>query len=107
MPSWPAVCRQEVLLTVLDSRDPGFLADYIAQNIALRYDRQAGASWRNCCPFARLRKLNGFLVRENNVLGFEHEMESKVRDQLRPAPSGTMILRDPDPGPPERAGGGR
>ena len=33
-------------------------------------------------PFARLRKLNTFLVRENNVLGFEHEMESKVRDQL-------------------------
>ena len=33
-------------------------------------------------PFARLRKLNTFLARENNVLGFEHEMESKVRDQL-------------------------
>lgn len=30
----------------------------------------------------RLRKLNGFLARECNVLGFEHEMEGKVRDQL-------------------------
>ena len=43
--------------------------------------RQAGDPG-GILPFARLRKLNGFLVRENNVLGFEHEMESKVRDQL-------------------------
>ena len=32
---------EEVLTTVMDSRDPGFLADYIAQNINLRYtDKQ-------------------------------------------------------------------
>ena len=69
------------MTTVMDSRDPGFLADYIAQNIALRYtDKQE--ILEEFSPFARLRKLNGFLVRENNVLGFEHEMESKVRDQL-------------------------
>ena len=81
------VCRaghgvpEEVVATVMDSRDPGFLADYIAQNIALRYtDKQE--ILEEFSPFARLRKLNGFLVRENNVLGFEHEMESKVRDQL-------------------------
>ena len=72
---------EEVVTTVMDSRDPGFLADYIAQNIALRYtDKQE--ILEEFSPFARLRKLNGFLVRENNVLGFEHEMESKVRDQL-------------------------
>ena len=72
---------EEVVATVMDSRDPGFLADYIAQNIALRYtDKQE--ILEEFSPFARLRKLNGFLVRENNVLGFEHEMESKVRDQL-------------------------
>ena len=72
---------EEVVTTVMDSRDPGFLADYIAQNIALRYtDKQE--ILEEFSPFARLRKLNTFLVRENNVLGFEHEMESKVRDQL-------------------------
>ncbi len=72
---------EEVVATVMDSRDPGFLADYIAQNIALRYtDKQE--ILEEFSPFARLRKLNGFLARENNVLGFEHEMESKVRDQL-------------------------
>ena len=71
----------EVLSTVMDSRDPGFLADYIAQNISLRYtDKQE--ILEEFSPYIRLRKLNGFLARENNVLGFEHEMESKVRDQL-------------------------
>ena len=72
---------EEVLTTVMDSRDPGFLADYIAQNINLRYtDKQE--ILEEFSPYIRLRKLNGFLARENNVLGFEHEMESKVRDQL-------------------------
>ena len=72
---------EEVVTTVMDSRDPGFLADYIAQNINLRYtDKQE--ILEEFSPYIRLRKLNGFLARENNVLGFEHEMESKVRDQL-------------------------
>nr|WP_326190033.1 endopeptidase La [uncultured Oscillibacter sp.] len=72
---------EEVLTTVMDSRDPGFLADYIAQNVALRFtDKQE--ILEEISPFARLRKLNSFLARENNVLGFEHELEGKVRDQL-------------------------
>ena len=72
---------EEVLTTVMDSRDPGFLADYIAQNAALRFtDKQE--ILEEISPFARLRKLNSFLARENNVIGFEHELEGKVRDQL-------------------------
>ena len=72
---------EEVITTVMDSRDPGFLADYIAQNVALRFnDKQE--ILEEISPFARLRKLNSFLARENNVLGFEHELEGKVRDQL-------------------------
>ena len=71
----------EVITTVMDSRDVGFLADYITQNIALRHtDKQEVLE--EMAPFIRLRKLNGFLARECNVLGFEHEMEGKVRDQL-------------------------
>ena len=72
---------EEVASTVMDCRDPGFLADFITQNIALRYtDKQE--ILEEMAPFIRLRKLNGFLARECNVLGFEHEMEGKVRDQL-------------------------
>ena len=71
----------EVISAVMDCRDVGYLADFIAQNIALRHtDKQD--ILEEMAPFVRLRKLNGFLARECNVLGFEHEMEGKVRDQL-------------------------
>ena len=72
---------EELATTVMDCRDVGYLADYITQNIALRHtDKQE--ILEEMAPFIRLRKLNGFLARECNVLGFEHEMEGKVRDQL-------------------------
>jgi ATP-dependent Lon protease len=72
---------EEVLSAVMDSRDPGYLADFIAQNVVLRHnDKQE--ILEELSPFLRLRKMNGFLVRENNVLGYEHEMEGKVREQL-------------------------
>ena len=72
---------EEVVTTVMDCQDVGYLADFIAQNINLRFgDKQEILEEES--PFLRLRKLNAFLVRECSVLGFEHEMEGKVRDQL-------------------------
>nr|WP_326126131.1 endopeptidase La [uncultured Oscillibacter sp.] len=72
---------EEVAAQVMDCQDPGYLADFIAQNINLRYtDKQE--ILEELVPYVRLRKLNGFLARECDVLGFEHEMEGKVRDQL-------------------------
>ncbi len=72
---------EEIVATVMDCQDVGYLADFIAQNITLRFaDKQE--ILEELSPFLRLRKLNGFLARECDVLGFEHQMESKVRDQL-------------------------
>lgn len=72
---------EEIVTCVMDCQDVGYLADFIAQNIALRHmDKQE--ILEEMSPFIRLRKLNGFLARECNVLSFEHEMEGKVRDQL-------------------------
>ena len=72
---------EEIITKVADCDDVGYLADFIAQNIALRHmDKQE--ILEEMAPFVRLRKLNGFLARECNVLGFEHEMEGKVREQL-------------------------
>lgn len=72
---------EEVLAHVMDSQHCGELADYIAQNIIMRHgDKQEILEELN--PFQRLRKLNAMLSKECNVLGFEREMESKVRDQL-------------------------
>jgi len=71
----------EILSTVMDTRNPGYLADYIAQNIALRHTEKQEIL-EEISPFLRLRRMNSILVRENDVLGFEHEMESKIREQL-------------------------
>jgi len=74
---------EEVMSTVMDDqeRDVGYLADYIAQNIGLRFaDKQE--ILEELTPAIRMRKLNGLLARECSVLGFEREMEGKVKDQL-------------------------
>ncbi len=72
---------EEIVTAVMDSRDVGHLADFITQNIPLRHtDKQE--ILEELAPFVRLRKLNGLLARECSILGFEHEMEGKVRDQL-------------------------
>ena len=54
---------EEVVTTVMDGRDVGYLADFIAQNIALRFDDKQEIL-EELAPFIRLRKLNGFLARE-------------------------------------------
>ena len=72
---------EEVTAAALDCQDPGYLADLIAQNIALRYDDKQ-AILEEVSPLMRLRKLNGFLARERDVLGYQRQMESKVRDEL-------------------------
>ena len=95
---------EEVVATVMDSRDPGFLADYIAQNIALRYtDKQeileefspspgCGSSTVSWCGRTTCWALS-----------------TKWRARSGPAgphPAGPDPPH-PDPGPPERAGGDR
>lgn len=72
---------EEVVATVMECRDVGYLADYIAQNIALRYDDKQ-AILEELAPYVRLRKLNGLLARECDVLGYEHQIETQVREQL-------------------------
>lgn len=72
---------EEVVTRVMDSHLCGDLADYIAQNIVLRHgDKQEILEELN--TFRRLRQLNTMLAKECNVMGFEKEMESKIRDQL-------------------------
>ncbi len=71
----------EIVTAVMDGRDVGYLADFIAQNIPLRHTDKQGIL-EELAPFVRMRKLNGLLARECSILGFEHEMEGKIRDQL-------------------------
>ena len=71
----------DVLTTVLSSRDPGYLADYIAQNTGIRYqDKQE--ILEELRPLERLKNLNTILARELEVIGIEQELEEKVRERL-------------------------
>ena len=71
----------DVLISVLSSEDPGYIADYIAQNIAMRAsDKQS--ILEELHPVRRLTKLAHALGREVSILELEQEVQSKVREQL-------------------------
>ncbi|MEL4861323.1 endopeptidase La [Pseudoflavonifractor phocaeensis] len=71
----------DVLLSVLSSDDPGYIADYIAQNIPMRTeDKQA--ILEEIHPVRRLSRLNRCLRREIEVLEVEQDLESKARQQI-------------------------
>ena len=72
---------EDVAAAVMDDRDPGHLADFIAQNIVLRHqDRQMILEEER--PILRLRKVNELLARETEVLGYEQELEGKIRQEM-------------------------
>lgn len=71
----------ETFLSVIASDDPGYIADYIAQNIQLRIeDKQM--ILEELRPIRRLTRLCQILRREVEVLKLEDDMRSKLRDQL-------------------------
>ena len=71
----------EIAAAVTEDRDAGHLADFIAQNISLRYqDKQA--ILEELRPLTRLRKVNELLAREVEVLSFEHELEGQIRREM-------------------------
>ena len=71
----------DILLSVLSSEDPGYIADYIAQNIVMRSgDKQAVLE--ELRPVRRLERLNRILTREVEILELELDMQNKVRDHL-------------------------
>ncbi len=71
----------DIFLNVLAHEEPGYIADYIAQNIIMRTgDKQEILEELN--PVRRLEKLYRTLRREVEVLEFEHGMQEKVRDAV-------------------------
>jgi ATP-dependent Lon protease len=71
----------EVFISVLASDDPGYIADYIAQNIPMRTeDKQAILD--ELRPVQRLQKLYQILNREVEILELESDLQTKVRDRM-------------------------
>ena len=71
----------EVYAAIMGAEEPGYLADFIAQQINLRYqDKQLILD--ELQPLSRLRRMNELLVREVNVIAMEQDIESKVRSRV-------------------------
>ncbi len=72
---------EDLLSVVADNRDPGYLADYIAQNTVLRHqDKQE--ILEELRPVPRLQRINELLKRETEILSLEQEIEGKIRQHV-------------------------
>ena len=71
----------DVYAAILSTNDPGYLADFIAQQLNLRYqDKQDILS--ELRPLPRLQRMNEILRREIEVTAMEQDIESKVRSRV-------------------------
>ena len=71
----------DLLIHVLGSQDPGYIADYIAQNIPMRNaDKQI--ILEELRPVRRLERLFKLLEREVDILALDNEIQNKARDQM-------------------------
>ena len=71
----------DILLSVLSSEDPGYIADYIAQNLPMRTgDKQA--ILEELRPVRRLERLYRLLTREVEILGLDMEIQNRAREQM-------------------------
>lgn len=71
----------EVYLKILASDNPGYIADYAAQNLPLRFqDKQV--ILEELRPVKRIERLSKILTREVEVLEVESELESKIHEEM-------------------------
>lgn len=82
----------DLVATILDCREPGALADFIAQNLTLRH-QQRQSVLEELHPAKRLQLVNEILVHELDVLTLEIEMEQKVRERVGRVQR-DMVLRE-------------
>lgn len=76
----------------MSSEDPGYIADFIAQNIVMRVaDKQAILD--EVRPIPRLNKMIRMLHREVEILKMEQEIQSQVQDNLSQSQR-DMVLRE-------------
>lgn len=71
----------DILFGVMQQKDPGKLADYIASNIMLDFDRKQ-VILDEVHPVRRLRKLISLLEEEIRIISIENEIQEKTREQV-------------------------
>ena len=71
----------EVLLKVADRKDPGFVSDYIAQNVYLQPgDKQV--LLEDLHPIRRLSALNTLLTRELEIADIQNDLQASTAEQM-------------------------
>ncbi len=71
----------DLLIKILSSDDPGFIADFVAQNIPMRNDdKQLVLAEVN--PARRLEKMYRLLAREVDILALDQQIQSKAKEQM-------------------------
>jgi len=71
----------ETIIGLALKSDPGYVADYIAQNSFLKYT-QKQEILETLEPFARLKAVSAMLTKEIEILKIEREINDKLREQL-------------------------
>ncbi len=74
----------EAVAALASSGDPGYAADYIAQNIRLRHQEKQQVL-EELSPYKRIEKVNKILLRELEVLEVEEQLKRKTQDRLMQA----------------------
>ena len=71
----------EILAKVADSDDPGYISDFIAQNIYMKPEKKQ-ALLEELKPLARIGLLNRFLAREIAVMTIEQDLNERTHEQM-------------------------
>ena len=71
----------DIVLGVIQKKDCGELADYIAMNISLDYDKKQEIL-EELYPYQRLSKLSQMLKSELEIMAIEARISEKAKDQI-------------------------
>ena len=72
---------RDIVMTVLDNDEPGFLADYTAQNLPINYEIKQELL-EELRDVRRLEKMIRVLAREMDILQLEGELQDKLKDAV-------------------------
>ncbi len=86
------VDARDVMKNILDSDDPGFVADFIAQNIYMRHG-QKQLVLEELRPLRRIALVNRMLRRELDIMQMEQSLHESAAEQLGRAQR-EMFLRE-------------
>ena len=77
----PKNSSADMLMNIMSSEDPGYIADFIAQNVSMRVaDKQAILD--ELRPVQRLNKVNRLLYREVEILEMEQNIQQRVQENM-------------------------